>query len=300
MEGNSIQLQSQFIEQEHRFIRVLTNFFVETRGLPSSDPRRKAASKALIWQFVPSGGNTTFALGGLLALATVYFSAQQYSQLVDQNALLQKQELANESKYFWERRAQLLSYLYDSEASSPKYNERIRSEAVAEFLQLEGIKAERNYLNLVRNEKLQSRVATLSYGIDLNRAILASISLNHVAFRDASLAYANFRGASLFNCDFTGAALDHADLENADLTSTNLAAKSLLGVNLTNANLSVITGWGGNMVISLANIHGIKNAPNGFREWALNRGAVDEPDTEAWLKFKKKRLGGPLGQIHPS
>lgn len=134
-------------------------------------------------------------------------------------------------------------------------------------------------------------MATLSYGIDLNAAILSSISLKHVAFRDASLAHANFRGASLYDCDFTGAALDHADLESADLTKVNLAANSLMGVNLKNANLSSVTGWGGNTVIGLANINGIRNAPKGFKEWALNNGAVDEPDKEAWLKFKSERVG---------
>jgi len=40
--------------------------------------------------------------------------------------------------------------------------------------------------------------------------------------------------------------------------------------------------------IALANIHGVKNAPHGFREWALSHGAVDEPDIQKWKQRKNE------------
>ena len=297
------QVEARFIEQEHRLVRVLINYFSETKGLPDSAPRRKAAKNALIWQLIPTGGKATFALGGLLALSTLYFTAQQAFILQDQNSLLAKQEQATESKYFWERRAQLLAYLYDMDGAYPKYNQRIRSEAVAEFLQLEGMKAENNYLSLTQKGKPQSSVATLSYGVDLEGAILTAISLKQLPFRSVYMPGADLRSAKLVGCDFAGAHLDHADLSDSDLTQANLAARSLLGVDFTNADLSAAVGWGdeNDTPIYLANIHGIKNAPEGFREWALKGGAVDEPSKETWLKLKRERFPmiHQIGKISP-
>ncbi|MEI7843125.1 MAG: pentapeptide repeat-containing protein [Gallionellaceae bacterium] len=289
MSEQTIQFEARIIEQEHRLYRVLVNFFSETKGLPELDPRRKAAKSALIWQLVPSGGQATFAVGGMLAIVTLFFTAQQSRALQEQNALLQKQDHIAEIKYFWERRAQLLSYLYDAEKGEPKFNSRIRSEALVEFLKIERFKADKN-LSQIGAKNTEQKVATLSYGIDLEGAMLSGIALNQIDFHETYLPEANMQEASLFGCDFTNAQLDHANLMRADLTETIFSPISLLGTNLMFANMQSVKGWNKVTAITLANIHGIKNAPDGFRSWAITHGAVDEPDMKRWQKMKTQRL----------
>jgi hypothetical protein len=46
---------------------------------------------------------------------------------------------------------------------------------------------------------------------------------------------------------------------------------------LRNANLEGIV-WQHIATIKSANIGGVKNAPDGFREWALKNGAIENPD----------------------
>lgn len=208
----------------------------------------------------------------------------------EQNTLLKKQEHIAEIKYFWERRAQLLSYLYDIEKGEPKFNSRIRSEAVAEFLKIERLKAANNF-SRIATDNSEQQVATLGYGVDLEGAMLSGVSLKQVDLHEIYLPEANMQDASLFGCDFTNAQLDHANLMRADLTETIFSPTSLLGANLMFANMQSVKGWDKVTAITLANIHGIKNAPDGFRSWAIAHGAVDESDVQKWQKLKNQRLG---------
>jgi uncharacterized protein YjbI with pentapeptide repeats len=64
-----------------------------------------------------------------------------------------------------------------------------------------------------------------------------------------------------------GSNLAEAKLDGADLTSADLR----------NANLDAIA-WQHIAAIKSANIAGVKNAPDGFREWALKNGAIENPD----------------------
>lgn len=60
------ELDARFIEQEHRFLRVLSNLY-ETRSLASTDSRRRAAVRAAIWRmFSPS--TVAVAGGGAVAI----------------------------------------------------------------------------------------------------------------------------------------------------------------------------------------------------------------------------------------
>jgi uncharacterized protein YjbI with pentapeptide repeats len=64
-----------------------------------------------------------------------------------------------------------------------------------------------------------------------------------------------------------GSNLAGVKLDGADLTSADLR----------NANLEGIV-WQHIATIKSANIGGVKNAPDGFREWALKNGAIENPD----------------------
>ncbi|MGA9585155.1 MAG: pentapeptide repeat-containing protein [Terracidiphilus sp.] len=109
---------------------------------------------------------------------------------------------------------------------------------------------------------------------DLNAADLRGSSLKSADFTYANLRWANFRGS-----DLEGTILSNADMANADLAGSNLAGAKLDGTNLSSADLRHADlraiDWKRIAAINQANIAGVKNTPDGFREWALKNGAIE-------------------------
>jgi hypothetical protein len=138
-------------------------------------------------------------------------------------------------------------------------------------------------------------------GIDLSDAFLRGIQLNHAqisrsnlasadlresSLRSASLAYANLNTANMRASDLRATILNHADLTDADVFGANLAGADLTGAHLDRtdlryANLQGVK-WRGAASIKLANLFGVKGAPEGFVEWARSNGAVDIESDERW------------------
>jgi uncharacterized protein YjbI with pentapeptide repeats len=103
----------------------------------------------------------------------------------------------------------------------------------------------------LRNSNLSGSDLTLA---NLNSANLRGATLDRARFQDADLRSADLSGSSLASADLSGAMLDDADLRGANLHSTLWQhIKSVKGANLA----------------------GVKNAPQGFVEWALKAGAVE-------------------------
>ncbi len=101
-------------------------------------------------------------------------------------------------------------------------------------------------------------------------------------FRGACLDRANLQGAVLQMCDFEGATFKSANFAEADLAGANMA-----GVDLRRADLRDIEKWKEITSLAGANIHGIRNPPSGFAEWATGtKGAVAIPSDEAWDQFR--------------
>ena len=102
----------------------------------------------------------------------------------------------------------------------------------------------------------------------------------HADFTDANLSSANFRESNFYKAWLQGAQVNDADLFGADLTEANLAGANLANADLRDANLSNIR-WREIANLKMANINGVKNAPEGFVSWALKNGAVTtEPSPE--------------------
>jgi len=119
---------------------------------------------------------------------------------------------------------------------------------------------------------------------NLLRADLSGADLRGSSFRDANLTYAYLHDANFRGSDFEHAVLSNADLQDADLVGCNLAGAKLDGADLTSADLRSANlkdiGWKHISAIKQANIAGMKDAPEGFREWALKNGAVEAPDAD--------------------
>jgi hypothetical protein len=93
-------------------------------------------------------------------------------------------------------------------------------------------------------------------------------------FADADLRAANFRYSNFYKTSFQRAQLNNADLEGADLSAADLSGAMLANADLRDANLRDIQ-WREIADIKAANIHSVKNPPDGFISWALQNGASD-------------------------
>ncbi|HMG86308.1 MAG TPA: pentapeptide repeat-containing protein [Terracidiphilus sp.] len=114
---------------------------------------------------------------------------------------------------------------------------------------------------------------------NLLRADLSAADLRGSGLRLAHLEYANLHFANFRGSHLEGAVLSNANMSDTDLVGTNLDGAKLDGVDLSsadlrNADLQSIA-WQQIANIKSANIAGVKNAPAGFREWALKSGAIE-------------------------
>lgn len=132
-------------------------------------------------------------------------------------------------------------------------------------------------------------------GVDVSLAFLQGIQLRHANLLRADLSSADLRNSSLADCDLTQAELNStnfrgADLQNAVMRDADLREADLNGANLANADLSGARLDGADLrsvdmrgvrfqlirSIQGAQIAGIRNAPPGFMEWAMNNGAAKD------------------------
>ena len=122
-------------------------------------------------------------------------------------------------------------------------------------------------------------------GTHLERAHLIGAKLKGAYLSDAKLEESDLRNANLEEASLYRAILEGAYLSDAKLEGALLSAAHLKRADLRGADLTNIKHWQAIASINLANIHGIENAPEGFREWASERGAVDEPDYFKWRQM---------------
>ena len=126
-------------------------------------------------------------------------------------------------------------------------------------------------INLSRANLLRAnfRAADVRGG-NLDGAQMQYVDLASANLRDANLRNTDLRNATLQDADLTG-----ANLSEADLGGANLAKADLRNSDFRNTKWQKIEG------VKLANIFGIKDAPPGFLNWAIQNGAISmESDTE--------------------
>ena len=122
-------------------------------------------------------------------------------------------------------------------------------------------------------------------GVDLSHAALTRANFNAVDarnsnFRSADLTAADLRSSNFRESNLQSARLIDANLSDADLNSANLAGADLTRASLDNADLrnSDLRNlrWQEIRSIKMTNLAGVKNAPDGFLQWALRHGAIQE------------------------
>jgi hypothetical protein len=136
-------------------------------------------------------------------------------------------------------------------------------------------------------------------GVDVSSASLQGIRLEHANLLRANMSAADLRSsdftaanltfADLHDANFRNAILENVSLFNADLKDADLTGANLRGADLAQADLSgtdlrladlASMKWKAVKGIKSANIAGVKNAPDGFIQWALQNGAVEDANAE--------------------
>jgi uncharacterized protein YjbI with pentapeptide repeats len=157
-------------------------------------------------------------------------------------------------------------------------------------------------------------------GVDVSDAFLQEVDLNganllRADFRSADIRGGNFAGSQLEFADLTSANLRNADLQNADLGNAHLEDTDLFGADLRKADLTGThfgkadlrnadlrdAKWQGIADVKLANLFGVRNAPPGFLEWAVEKGAVAVESDAEWLAVQERDHPGgseSLAEIH--
>jgi hypothetical protein len=136
----------------------------------------------------------------------------------------------------------------------------------ADHVPLVGVDVSGAFLQGIRLEKAKLLRANFS-AADVREGRFASADLT-----DANLRSANFRDGSFSEANLRGAALDQSDLTGADLTDAELSGADLADADLTNATLRGIR-WQHIAGIKNANLFSVRDAPDGFVDWALKHGA---------------------------
>ncbi len=110
---------------------------------------------------------------------------------------------------------------------------------------------------------------------DFSATDLRDCDFKSADFTDANLQWANLRRGNLEGASFAGADMKDSDLVGADLAGARFDRADLGDADLRFTDLKDIE-WKKIKTISKANIVGVKNAPDGFVEWALKNGAVQD------------------------
>ncbi len=187
--------------------------------------------------------------------------------------------------------AELLALLFAAYQLWARRNERRRAEAEAAAV---AIKAANYQAWAVVNsaqgkggsggridalQDLNQRQVSLA-GVRLDGAWLEGVALpgarlSHASLRESNLRGANLQGANLEGADLTGINLTGANLTESLLKGVNLTGALLGAADLRGADLAGSHGWEAMGNATYLQIEGIRRAPDGFRKWALEHGAVE-------------------------
>ena len=129
-------------------------------------------------------------------------------------------------------------------------------------------------------------------GVDISKAYLPELNLEDAELGHVDLTRADLTNAILSGADLAGANLFNTELDGANLAGAVLTDANLAGVYLRGANIMNIEDWRRIKSIEYANIYGVKNAPQGFEDWATlpEQGALRIENYETWIERKPQKM----------
>jgi hypothetical protein len=122
-------------------------------------------------------------------------------------------------------------------------------------------------------------------GVNLEKAELLRANFSAADARDGDFAEADFSFAELRSANFRDGRFAKALLRDADCTDVDFTSGDLRGADLAHTDFSDAdlrfadlqdVQWKGIASVKGTNIYGVKNAPEGFVEWAVKNGAAQK------------------------
>jgi hypothetical protein len=113
--------------------------------------------------------------------------------------------------------------------------------------------------------------------VDVHNAYLQNIRLPNAKLNRGFFGEADMRGANLSGADLAQSVMNFTNLRGADLSNANLDGVDLTNADLAGANLAGIGNWQTIQSVKGTNVGGVKNAPEGFVDWARKNGAEEQP-----------------------
>jgi hypothetical protein len=130
-------------------------------------------------------------------------------------------------------------------------------------------------------------------GAQLNRCDLHASDLRNSNLARARLTFCDLQSANLRSVNLNEAHLQDADFADADLNGATLASANLARANFDRADLRdtdfANADWKDIASLKLANIYGLKNAPDGFTAFALAHGAVSLQSDTDWVALEQQK-----------
>jgi uncharacterized protein YjbI with pentapeptide repeats len=157
-------------------------------------------------------------------------------------------------------------------------------ELVADRVDLVGVDLSDAFLMRVRLPRANLARASLR-GADLRMAVFDQANLEY-----ADLASANIRDGSLVKADLRYAMFADSDLNGCNLSEANCEGADFSRADLRNCELKNLN-WKGIKEVKLANLFGVKDAPEGFIAWAMQKGAVSIESDAEWEEAIQKADG---------
>ncbi|MEY8869544.1 hypothetical protein AB9K24_08555 [Meridianimaribacter flavus] len=85
------RIEKELIEQEHRPIKVISNFLNRKSLYPNDLEKQKSTKKAILWNVFFSPG-VVAGVGGMVALISLFVLIKQNSIMLEQNKLIDNQK----------------------------------------------------------------------------------------------------------------------------------------------------------------------------------------------------------------
>jgi len=227
------RIERELIEQEHRPIKVITNYINRKDIWPNDKEKQKSTKKAIIWRLFFSPG-VVAATGGFLALISLGVLIWQNTILQSQNGLILDQNTFLQQQLLNSDLAKYENIFFDEER-----NAKTREWAVINYLRLMKSIPEnkenkifltgaslnncqfKNEPNLFQNIIFDgAQVNNLKFqNVNLNNSTFNKVYLNSDSdvwgFVDCSLKNVSFEGLNLYNI-----VIYKSDLENTNLMSS--------------------------------------------------------------------------------
>jgi uncharacterized protein YjbI with pentapeptide repeats len=157
-------------------------------------------------------------------------------------------------------------------------------ELVADRVDLVGVDVSDAFLMGVRLPRANLARASLR-GADLRMAVFDQANLQY-----ADLSSANIRNGSLVKANLEYAMFADSDLNGCNLSEANCEDSDFSRADLRNCELKNLN-WKGIKEVKLANLFGVKDAPDGFIAWAMQNGAVSIESDAHWEEAIQKADG---------